>query len=27
LIRIAMSVNQAGKGYLGAFSRTLTYRR
>jgi hypothetical protein len=26
-IRIAMSVNQAGAGYLGAFSRTLTYRR
>jgi len=26
-IRIAMSVNQAGAGYLGAFSRTLSYRR
>lgn len=27
LVRVAMSVNQAGKGYLGAFSRTLTYKR
>jgi hypothetical protein len=27
LIRVAMSVNQAGAGYLGAFSRTLTYKR
>ncbi|HEX4518909.1 MAG TPA: fibronectin type III domain-containing protein [Gaiellaceae bacterium] len=27
LIRVAMSVNQAGKGYLGAFSRTATYHR
>jgi plastocyanin len=26
-LRIAMSVNQAGAGYLGAFSRELTYRR
>jgi hypothetical protein len=26
-IRVAMSVNQAGAGYLGAFSRTLTYKR
>jgi hypothetical protein len=26
-IRIAMSVNQAGAGYLGGFSRTLVYRR
>jgi hypothetical protein len=26
-IRIAMSVNQAGAGYLAAFSRTLTYHR
>jgi hypothetical protein len=26
-IRIAMSVNQAGPGYLGGFSRTLVYRR
>jgi hypothetical protein len=26
-IRIAMSVNQAGPGYLGGFSRTLTYHR
>ena len=24
---IAMSVNQAGAGYLAGFSRTLTYRR
>ncbi len=24
---IAMSVNQAGAGYLGAFSRTINYRR
>jgi hypothetical protein len=24
-IRIAISVNQAGAGYLGGFSRTLTY--
>jgi len=27
LVRVAMSVNQAGAGYLGGFSRTLTYRR
>ena len=27
LIRVAMSVNQAGKGYLGGFSRTLSYHR
>jgi hypothetical protein len=27
LIRVAMSVNQAGPGYLGAFSRTATYHR
>jgi hypothetical protein len=26
-IRIALSVNQAGPGYLGGFSRTLTYLR
>ena len=26
-IRIAMSVNQAGPGYLAGFSRNLTYRR
>jgi hypothetical protein len=26
-IRIAMSVNAAGPGYLGGFSRTITYRR
>ena len=26
-IRIAMSVNQAGAGYLGGFSRTLDYKR
>jgi hypothetical protein len=26
-IRIAMSVNQAGPGYLAGFSRTLVYRR
>jgi hypothetical protein len=26
-IRIALSVNQAGPGYLGGFSRTLAYRR
>jgi hypothetical protein len=26
-IRIAMSVNQAGAGYLGGFSRTAAYRR
>jgi hypothetical protein len=26
-IRIAMSVNQAGPGYLGGFSRTLVYHR
>ena len=25
-LRIAMSVNQAGAGYLGAYSRTITYR-
>jgi len=27
LVRVAMSVNQAGAGYLGAFSRTVSYRR
>ena len=26
-LRIAMSVNQAGAGYLGGFSRTIVYRR
>lgn len=26
-LRIAMSINQAGAGYLGAFSREITYRR
>ncbi|HEY4346610.1 MAG TPA: hypothetical protein VGM80_03410, partial [Gaiellaceae bacterium] len=26
-VRVAMSVNQAGPGYLGGFSRTLTYHR
>jgi plastocyanin len=26
-LRIAMSVNQAGAGYLGSFSRTLAFRR
>ncbi len=26
-VRIALSVNQAGPGYLGGFSRTLIYRR
>jgi hypothetical protein len=26
-LRIAMSVNQAGSGYLGGFSRTIVYRR
>ena len=26
-VRVAMSVNQAGRGYLGAFSRTISYRR
>jgi len=26
-LRVAMSVNQAGAGYLGAFSREITYRR
>ena len=26
-LRIAMSVNQAGDGYLGGFSRTIVYRR
>ncbi len=26
-VRVAMSVNQAGRGYLGAFSRTATYHR
>jgi hypothetical protein len=26
-LRIAMSVNQAGAGYLAAFSREITYRR
>jgi hypothetical protein len=24
---VAMSVNQAGAGYLGGFSRTLSYHR
>ncbi len=27
LIRVAMSINQAGAGYLGGFSRTLSYHR
>jgi hypothetical protein len=27
MIRVAMSVNQAGAGYLGGFSRTLSYKR
>jgi hypothetical protein len=27
LVRVAMSVNQAGAGYLGGFSRTLRYHR
>ncbi len=27
VLRIAMSVNQAGPGYLGGFSRTIVYRR
>ena len=26
-LRIAMSVNQAGAGYLAGFSRTIVYRR
>lgn len=26
-LRIAMSINQAGAGYLGAYSRTIQYRR
>ena len=26
-LRIAMSVNQAGTGYIGAFSRTFVYQR
>jgi hypothetical protein len=26
-VRVAMSINQAGTGYLGAFSRTITYHR
>jgi hypothetical protein len=26
-LRIAMSVNQAGEGYLGGFSRTILFRR
>ena len=26
-LRIAMSINQAGAGYLGAFSKTIQYRR
>ena len=26
-LRIAMSVNQSGAGYLGAFSREITWRR
>jgi hypothetical protein len=26
-LRIAMSINQAGAGYLGAFSRTIQFRR
>jgi hypothetical protein len=27
VLRIAMSVNQAGPGYLAGFSRTIVYRR
>ena len=27
VLRIAMSINQAGDGYLGGFSRTIAYRR
>jgi hypothetical protein len=27
LLRVALSVNQAGPGYLAGFSRTITYRR
>ncbi len=27
LLRIAMSVNQAGAGYLAGFSRTIVFRR
>jgi hypothetical protein len=27
LVRVAMSVNQSGAGYLGGFSRTLSYHR
>ena len=26
-LRIAMSVNQAGAGYLGGFSRTIVFRK
>jgi hypothetical protein len=26
-LRVAMSVNQAGPGYLAAFSRTVVYRQ
>ena len=26
-LRIALSVNQAGAGYLAAFSREITYRK
>ena len=26
-LRVAMSVNQAGAGYLGGFSRTIVFRR
>ena len=25
-LRIAMSINQAGAGYLGAYSKTIQYR-
>jgi len=27
VLRVAMSVNQAGSGYLAGFSRTIVYRR
>jgi hypothetical protein len=27
MLRISMSVNQAGAGYLGGFSRTIVYHR
>ena len=26
-LRVAMSINQAGAGYLGGFSRTIVFRR